>query len=149
MPTIVHTRLTDLDGMKFTGETASGFSVDMDAMPAVGGKNEGPRPAELPFVGLSGCTGMDTISILRKMRQNPTRFEVSVEGLDKAEEHPKVWREIKVVFHVDGDVEPAKLEKAIDLSRTRYCTVSLSLKNPMKIHYAYVLNGKTVEMEDK
>jgi len=147
MSTIAHAQL---DGkMKFVATTGSGHAIVMDAMENVGGSNKGPRPAELPFAGLAGCTGMDTISILRKMRQDVTHFSVEIKGLDKAEEHPKVWKKIEVLFHVQGEVDPKKLEKAINLSKTRYCTVSTSLKDPMIINYSYDLNGEKTEIKEE
>ncbi|MBD3166557.1 OsmC family peroxiredoxin [bacterium] len=147
--TIVETPLTKMDGMKFVSKTRSGFEVAMDAKADVGGDDSAPRPAEMHFVGLTGCTGMDVISVLRKMRQDVTRFQINVEGLHRTEEHPKFWDEIMVVFEVEGDVEPKKLEKAIDLSRTRYCGVSASLRGSVTIHYRYILNGETTDLPDE
>lgn len=83
------------------------------------------------------------------MRQEATRFEVEVEGLKKAEEHPKMWLEIRVTFHVEGDVDPEKLKRSIDLSRTRYCSVSAMMRGKVLIHYRYILNGETVDLEDQ
>jgi len=146
MSTIAHAKL---DGfMKFVAKTGSGHEIVMDAKEKVGGKDEGPRPAELPFAGLAGCTGMDAISILRKMRQDVKSFSVEVEGHEAATEHPKVWKEISVIFHVEGDVDAKKLARAIDLSRTRYCSVSATLKDPMIINYAFVLNGERTDLGD-
>ena len=146
MATISHARLTG--EMQFVAKTGSGHEVIMDAKADVGGQDAGPRPAELPFVGLSGCTGMDAISILRKMRQDVTSFSVEVEGLERTEEHPKYWSIIRVTFHVEGEVEPAKLEKAINLSRERYCGVSAIMRGVVDIQYRYVLNGESVDMDD-
>lgn len=144
MKTITQTTLTG--GMKFVAKTGSGHEVVMDARQEVGGEDSGPRPAELPFVGLSACTGMDTISILRKMRQEPDEFSVDVEGVDRTEEHPKYWKRIRVTFHVKGDVDEKKLVKAIDLSRTRYCGVSTIMQPTVTIDYRYVLNGDAVDL---
>ncbi len=137
-----------VEGMQFKAQTHSGHQIIMDAMESHGGNNLGPRPAELPFVGLAGCTGMDTISILRKMRQPVSRFEVEIEGINRAEEHPKMWLEIRVMFHVEGNVDPEKLERAIDLSRTKYCSVSASMRTNVTIHYRYILNGETHDLPD-
>ncbi len=146
MPTIAKSKLAG--SMKFIARTGSGHEVTMDATPKGGGEDTAPRPAELPFVGLSGCTGMDVISILRKMRQDVTSFEVEVEGLERREEYPKHWTEIRVIFHVEGEVDGEKLARAIDLSRTRYCGVSALMKETVRIHYSYVLNGETTDMPD-
>ncbi len=146
MKSIAKAKLEDVGKMRFAADTGSGHTVYMDSVANVGGEDSAARPAELPFAGLAGCTGMDTISILRKMKQDVTRFEVEVEGVERTEEHPKYWKEINVVFHVDGDVDAKKLTRAIDLSRERYCGVSAIMKGGVTFHYFYVLNGDRVEL---
>jgi putative redox protein len=91
---------------------------------------------------------MDAISILRKMRQDVQQYSVEIEGLEETEEHPKFWKKIRVIFHVKGDVDPKKLHKAIDYSRSRYCGVSASMKNAVEIEYSMVLNGESTELGD-
>lgn len=76
------------DKMSFTGFAPSGHEIQMDAAETVGGENKGPRPTELLLSAVAGCTGIDIISILNKMRLNPTSFQMNVTG-DRAEEHPK------------------------------------------------------------
>ncbi len=147
MSSVVRTRLEALDKMRFVAQTASGHEVVMDAGPPAGGEDTAARPGELPLVGLAGCTGMDVISILRKMRQPVERFEVEVEGLARREEHPKAWTELRVVFHVDGAVDAERLARAIDLSRSTYCSVSAMLRPGARIHYRYVLNGVTADLD--
>ncbi len=146
MKSITKVKLEDVSKMRFAATTGSGHTVYMDSMPNVGGDDSAARPAELPFVGLAGCTGMDAISILRKMKQDVQSYEVEVEGVDRTEEYPKYWKEINVVFHVTGDVDPKKLARAINLSRTRYCGVSAIMKGVVKFHYFYDLNGERVEL---
>jgi len=146
MASIAHATLEG--NMKFVAQTHSGHSVTMDAAEKVGGTDSAARPAELPFAGLAGCTGMDVISILRKMRQEPTHFSVEVEGVERQEDYPKRWTSIRVIFHVEGDLEAPKLAKAINLSRTRYCGVSASMKPAVKMEYVYELNGERTVMEE-
>ena len=146
MATIAHAKLTG--EMLFEASTGSGHTVMMDAGEKVGGSDSAARPAELPFAGLAGCTGMDTISILRKMRQIPEEFSIEVEGLERLEDYPKNWTLIRVTFHVKGDVAEDKLARAIDLSRTRYCSVSASLREAMQIEYNFVLNGERTVMPE-
>lgn len=146
MPSIAHATLEG--GMKFVAKTGSGHEVIMDSAEKVGGSDSAARPAELPYAGLAGCTGMDVISILRKMRQEPSHFSIDVEGLEKREDYPKHWTSIRVTFHVEGDISGDKLVRAIDLSRTRYCGVSASLKPAMAIEYCYVLNGEKTVLGD-
>lgn len=147
MAMIAHATLED--GMKFVAETASGHQVVMDAHPKSGGEDSAARPLELPFAGLAGCTGMDVISILRKMRQEPEHYSIEVEGVEREEDYPKQYLAIRVTFHVKGDVAADKLERAIDLSRTRYCSVSASLRKAMRIEYNFVLNGERTVMKDQ
>ncbi|MFH0883711.1 MAG: OsmC family protein [bacterium] len=148
MPMLAHANLDNVEGMHFTTDTASGHKVEMDSAEAVGGTNLAARPKELIYVSLAGCTGMDAISVLRKMRQPVTAFSVDVEGLEQTEDHPKYWTHIRVIFQVKGDVDPDKLKKSINLSRTRYCGVSASLRDSVKIDYRYVLNGEAVDLGD-
>lgn len=146
MPTLAHAKLDDVSAMHFTTDTQSGHKVEMDSAEAVGGSDSAARPKELIYVSLAGCTGMDAVSILRKMRQNVTSYSVEVEGLEMTEEHPKYWTKIRVIFHVEGEVDPAKLHKAIDYSRSRYCGVSASMKEAVAIEYRMVLNGEATDL---
>lgn len=105
----------------------TGHKLLMDAEPGVGGENQGPRPKALLLAGLAGCTGMDVISILGKMRVNPAYFNIVVEA-EQTEEHPKVYSRITIVYQFGGDDLPTdKLEKAVSLSQERYCGVSAML----------------------
>jgi len=108
-------------GMAFTGTSDGGYLLPMDAKKTVGGQDMGFQPLELFAIGLVGCTGMDVISILRKKRQEITAFEVSAE-IESAEEHPKVFTKIILEYKVTGkDLDREALERAVELSETRYC----------------------------
>lgn len=120
------------DGMAFEADV-NGFKISLDAVPEVGGKNLGPRPKPLLLVSLAGCTGMDVISILKKMRIEPSYFNISVEG-DMTEEHPKYYKSMHIIYEFKGDNLPVdKLEKAINLSQDRYCGVSALLRKGAEI----------------
>ncbi|MCU0370345.1 MAG: OsmC family protein [Bacteroidales bacterium] len=113
----------------------NGFKIMLDAEDAVGGMNRGPRPKPLTLVSLAGCTGMDVISILRKMRIEPSYFNVAVEG-ELTEEHPKYYHKIHVIYEIKGEnIDPEKVEKAINLSRDRYCGVFALLHFGSEITY--------------
>jgi putative redox protein len=113
----------------------NGFKILIDADPAVGGTNQGARPKPLTLVSLAGCTGMDVISILKKMRIEPEYFNVGVEG-ELTDEHPKYYHKIHVIYELKGnDLELEKIEKAINLSRDRYCGVFALLKAGSEITY--------------
>lgn len=120
----------------------SGHQVMMDADTGVGGEDLGPRPKALLLAGLAGCTGMDVISILEKMRVFPTSFDVKIEA-DQTEEHPKVYSHITVVYQFGGkDLPMEKLEKAVTLSQDRYCGVSAMLgKAAVLTHRIEVVAG--------
>lgn len=116
-------------GLSFTGSGAtSGFSLPMGADPRVGGENDGFRPSELVLVGLAGCTGMDVISILSKRRLEITAFEVKVRG-DTAANEPKRFTRFVVEYIVTGrGIDRASVERAVELSETKYCTVMNTLR---------------------
>ena len=119
-------------GMAFKADV-NGFNIIIDADERVGGKNQGPPPKPLLLVSLGGCTGMDVISILKKMRIEPAYFNVLVEG-ELTEEHPKYFSRIHLVYEFKGDNLPMEqLQKAISLSQDRYCGVSATLRNTVEI----------------
>jgi putative redox protein len=117
-------------GMSFTGTAfTSNFSLPMGASPKVGGANDGFRPLELVLVGLAGCTAMDVISILEKKRQQVTAFEVKTHA-DQAEEYPKALTRFLIEYVVTGKgVDREAVERAVELSQTKYCSVSATLRN--------------------
>ena len=120
------------DGMTFEAEV-NGFKLTIDAVEAVGGRNLGPRPKPLTLVSLAGCTGMDVISILKKMRVTPEYFNVEVEG-NLNEEHPKYYQKIHIKYVLRGkDIPLDKVQKAVDLSQDRYCGVTRLLKDNAEI----------------
>jgi putative redox protein len=120
------------EGMAFEA-SVDGFKIKVDAKAEVGGSNQGPRPKPLMMVALAGCTGMDVISILKKMRVEVSEFAVYVEG-DVTEEHPKHYSKMHIIYEFAGDNLPEdKLEKAIDLSQERYCGVSASYRKAMEL----------------
>jgi len=123
--------------MSFTGSSDSGFDVPLDAHPAVGGSNGGFRPLELMAISLVGCTAMDVISILNKMRQDVTSFDVSVQ-IERAEEHPKVFTNAVITYSITGrNIDEKSVSRAIELSAVRYCPVQsmLSKAFPMRLVY--------------
>ncbi|MCS6937161.1 MAG: OsmC family protein [Candidatus Bipolaricaulota bacterium] len=128
-----------VDGMQFVGTSASGHAIVMDTTEDVGGSDTGPRPMELLLIALGGCTGMDVVSILRKMQVQFTRFEIALDG-ERAPEYPKYFTKIKVIYKIWGDVPEEKLKKAIDLSLEKYCSVSNSLKPKAEVSYEYQIN---------
>lgn len=102
---------------------AEGGNVILDADESVGGNGLGLRPKQLMLVSLSGCTGMDMVSLLKKMRAEVEEFRIEVDG-ELTEEHPKVYKKVVVHYYFkDKDYKKDKIEKAVDLSVNRYCGV--------------------------
>ena len=121
-----------LENMAFKAEV-SGHEIILDAAAEVGGENRGPRPKPLLMVALAGCTGMDVVSILKKMRVEVDDFNVRIEG-DVSEEHPKQFTQMHVIYEFKGkDLPMEKLQKAVSLSEERYCGVSAMFKKAIEI----------------
>ncbi|AOM82942.1 OsmC family protein [Salisediminibacterium beveridgei] len=130
--------------MGFIGQNPSGHEVAMDAAEEIGGLNKGSRPTELLLQAVAGCTAIDIVSILNKMRIVPERFDTEVEA-ERAEEHPRKFTKIHIHYILEGDVPEKKLARAIRLSKDEYCSVSHSLS--AEITASYSLNGKQGTME--
>lgn len=118
--------------MAWTIRDESGREVPADTDPEHGGELSGFFPKQFVLMGLAGCTGMDVISILRKKRQDVQAFEIIVTG-DEREESPKYYDHIVVEYVVTGDVEQSALDRAIELSRDKYCAVHKMIKDVAKI----------------
>lgn len=115
-------------GVAMVGKADSGHWVPMDGPEEVGGFTGGSRPLELFLIGLGGCTGMDVLSILAKKRVKLDDFEIQVEA-DRAEEHPKVFTAIRLVFHFYGDnLRMEEIQQAVELSEQKYCSASAMLR---------------------
>ena len=111
----------------------NGHEFVIDAVEKVGGEDRGPRPKPLMMASLAGCTGMDVVSILKKMRVKLDYFNVVVEA-ELTEEHPKHFIKMHVIYEFKGENLPMeKLQKAIDLSEERYCGVSATYKQTMEM----------------
>lgn len=126
-----------LDGaMRFTGKGESGHDVAMDASPKGGGEDTAPRPLEVLLSSLGGCTGMDVVSILRKMKTEPSGLRIEIDG-ERASEHPKRFTKIHLTYVVAGDVPEANLQRAIELSLEKYCPVANTLAGVAEITSEY------------
>jgi putative redox protein len=121
-------------GLSFTATgSASGLSIPLGSGADTSGGENGLRPTELALISLAGCTGMDVISILQKKRQEVSGFEVRVHG-DRSEEHPKVFTRILVEYVVRGPrIDRAAVERAVELSETKYCSVMAMLRKAAPI----------------
>ncbi len=129
------TRMVWRQGMTFDGTTTTGHHLVIDAIPPNGSDN-GPKPIELLLTALAGCTAMDVLSILQKKREPLVGLEVYVEGV-RAQEHPRVYTDIQVVYRVRGNVNPEAVARAIELSENKYCGVSAMLRPTARITTRY------------
>ena len=128
-------------GMAFETELF-GHKLTIDADQSNGGQNLGPRPKPLLMVALAGCTGMDVVSILEKMRVEPADLNVRVEG-EVTEEHPKQFTSLHIIYEFWGkDLPMEKLEKAVSLSDERYCGVSATLKKGIPVTHEIVVHDR-------
>jgi putative redox protein len=131
------------EGMAFEAEV-NGHKIMLDAGEQSGGLNRGPRPKPLMLVALAGCTAMDVVSILAKMRVELVNFDVRVEG-EQSEEHPVHYTSMHIIYEFWGRQLPAdKLEKAINLSHERYCGVSAVYRKAMPVTHE-LINHDTSE----
>lgn len=121
-----------LDGLAFEA-TVDDHRIILDTPPASGGHNRGPRPKPLLLVALAGCTGMDVIFMLKKIRVPVEKFRLVVEG-DLTAEHPRQFYRLHTVYEITGkNLPPEKLKQAIELSQEKYCGVSATLKKALPL----------------
>lgn len=132
-----HAVVNWLQGITFAAKSDSNHWVMMDGPSEFGGSNAGSRPMELVLMGLGGCTASDVASILQKKRVPLAGMQVRLDGKEAAE-HPKVLTEIHIEFLIYGDgISPKDVERAIELSATKYCSASAMLGKVAKIDHSY------------
>ena len=116
-----------IDGMLMVGKSDSGHAIVMDGPPEIGGENLGVRPMEMLLLGMAGCTMIDVVSTLKKMREDIVDCQTQVSA-DRSEEYPKVFTNIHVHFVLKGkQLNPSKVDKAIKLSAEKYCSASIMI----------------------
>ncbi len=132
------------EGMAFETEV-NGHKLILDTGEQSGGNDLGPRPKILMLVALAGCTAMDVISILRKMRVELENFDVKVES-EQSEEQPIHYTSMHIVYEFWGkDLPEDKLEKAINLSHERYCGVSAVYRKAMPVTHSFIIHNTAKE----
>ena len=130
-------------GNKFTARSGSGHEITMDTSLDDGGENAGPSPMELPLMALLGCTGMDVVPVLHKMRQDVTEYTSSAHGI-RAETYPKIFVSIEVEHIVTGHALNAdSVQRAVELSATRYCSVGGMLQRVATITHKITVVDET------
>ena len=129
-------------GMAFDATTTTGHHLVLDAPPP-GGSDLGPKPVELLLTALAGCTAMDVLSILQKNQEPVLGLTVDLRGT-RAGTHQMVYTEIEVTYRVRGDVDSTAVERAIELSEDKYCSVYAMLEYSAHITSRYEIEPKQI-----
>jgi putative redox protein len=119
-------RVDDAFNMEATDE--GGHKVLMDSSVEQGGNNNGVRPMQMLLMGLGGCSAIDIVMILKKQRQEVTGFSIEVDGEREKGKEPSIWEKVHLIFHLEGNVDPDKAARAVELSMTKYCSVAETLR---------------------
>ena len=132
-------KISWVDGALFVAEAGSGHTITMDGSPDVGGRNLAARPMEIVLIGMGGCTAIDVVSMLKKQRQDIEGIEVSLVA-ERAEDHPKVFNQVKLVYTVRGrNLNKALVERAVALSDEKYCSATAMVRKSAEITHEIVL----------
>ena len=130
-------RIQLAEGMTFVAESGSGHAIVVDAAPDVGGRDLGARPMELVLMGTGACSAIDVVHILRKARQSVTGCVVELDA-ERANEDPKVFTRIHLRYVVSGKaLATAQVERAIKLSKEKYCSATIMLARAAEISYEF------------
>src|SRR5207247_5932450 len=128
-------KVTWVPPMQFSGSAARGSTVMMDAAQGDGGTGTGPTPMENLLLALAGCTGMDVVSIFRKMRISLEELRIDVSG-ERAADHPRVFTSIHLHYALRGaGLDAQSAQKAVTLSLDKYCSVAAMLKRTAKLNH--------------
>ena len=128
-----------IDTVQFVAETGSGHAIVIDGAPEYGGRNTGSRPMELVLAGAASCTAFDVVLMLNKSRQKFTSLHVDAEA-ERADVDPKVFTTIKLIFKIAGKgMDPGAVERAVKLSKEKYCSATAMLGMTAKISTEIVL----------
>lgn len=131
-----------IDGMRFVATDSMGHSIVMDASKQSGGEGSGFSPLQLLLIALGGCTGMDIVHIMRKQRQQVNGLEILVSG-KRVKEPPRVYNNIHVEYKIKGkDIKEKAVQRAIQLSEDKYCSVGATLRAKAKMTSNYIIQQK-------
>ena len=140
--TSMKARVLWVEGMMFTGESGSGHAIVLDGAPENGGRNVGIRPMELMLLGLAGCTAFDVVLILKRGREPVTDCVVDVDA-ERASADPKVFTTIHLKYRLSGHgLSPEKVERAIQLSKDKYCSASIMLGQVVEITHSWTADPR-------
>ena len=112
----------------FEATDENGHTVRMDTSPESGGQNYGVRPMQMLLMGVAGCSAIDVISILKKQRQNVVDYKMVVNGEREPGTEPSLWKDVNIEFHLYGNIDTDKAQRAVELSVNKYCSVAATLE---------------------
>ncbi|MBY0244805.1 MAG: OsmC family protein [Sphingobacteriaceae bacterium] len=124
----------------FEATNESGFKVELDANPSIGGQGKGFRPMEMILVGLGGCSGIDMVNILSKQKEIITDLKIKINATRKTEEMTAVFDVVNIHFDLFGNLNTQKVERALALTFEKYCSVSAILSHTATINFSYKIH---------
>ena len=121
---------------------ASGNSMQIDIPVEQGGTGTGMRPMQTVLAALVGCSTVDVVKILQKQRQQITSLKIEADGEREEGKEPSLWKEVRLRFVLDGNVDPSKAYRAAELSMNKYCSVAETLRRAgASIQFVVEVNG--------
>lgn len=133
------------DAYHFIGRNAAGNETHFDTGPAEGGSGAAAGPMQTVAMALGACSAIDVVSILKKGRQQITSFNIAVEYDRAKNETPAVFTKMHVHYQLEGELEPEKVRRAVELSVEKYCSVSKMLARTATITHSFSVNGTRYE----
>jgi putative redox protein len=127
-------------GLRFVHTSVSGHALVTDAPETSGGTDTAPSPLELILLGVIGCTGVDVATILTRMKEPLAGLEVSAE-FERADEHPRVYTKIHLIYRLRGALDEKKVRRAIELSETKYCSASAMVGKTATITHEFSIEA--------
>ena len=129
------------DAFHFSAENEDGITVHLDSSPAAGGSNLGMRPMQMLLAAMGGCSAIDIIDILNKQRQELKDLKITVTGEREKDAVPSLYQSVHAHYRFYGELDENKVERAINLSVDKYCSVSKTLeKAGATISYSFEIN---------
>lgn len=126
-----------VEGLKFVGTDHGGHSIVMDSPAKAGGDDSAVAPGELVLVGLGGCTGVDVVNILKKMRVPFRDVKIEIEA-EPVETHPKIYRWVKIIYRFFGVADKSKAKRAVELSHEKFCSLAVILSKSAEVSYEII-----------
>lgn len=140
-PLEVSFKLNEDEGFQTTSENKDAVLFKN----SISGKENHFSPTEMLLLSMGTCSSDDVVSILKKMRLDIESYDVTVYG-ERREEHPKTLKFVNITYIINGRIDPAKIKRAINLSLTKYCSVSIIVKNGgADLRYSLIVNGEKIE----